>query len=163
MRKLRNAIAHNQLKTLYQQTLLQFSSSECDVPPSTLKKALTNYLDLGSPLTPDRMVDCVQFSSDETEKEAIMKLCEDNDAFQEWRSRRPNILDFLNTFPSLKIPAAILVATLTKMMPRAYSLASISPKFALVGGQNIPVTDLLLEVLEFETGPFEFDGEKKNR
>ena len=36
----------------------------------------------------------------------------------------------------------------------AYSIASIEPKFALVGGQNIPVTDLLMEVVEFETGPF---------
>ena len=35
-----------------------------------------------------------------------------------------------------------------------YSIASIDPKFSLVGGQNIPVTDLLMEVVEFETGPF---------
>ena len=35
-----------------------------------------------------------------------------------------------------------------------YSIASVEPKFTLVGGQNIPVTDLVLEVMEFETGPF---------
>ena len=57
-------------------------------------------------------------------------------------------------FPSLRIPAAGFVASLSKLMPRAYSIASIEPKFNLVGGQNIPVTDLVLEVVEFETGPF---------
>ena len=57
-------------------------------------------------------------------------------------------------FPSLRIPAAGFVASLSKLMPRAYSIASVEPKFTLVGGQNIPVTDLVLEVMEFETGPF---------
>jgi hypothetical protein len=57
-------------------------------------------------------------------------------------------------FPSLRIPAAGFVASLSKLMPRAYSIASVEPKFTLVGGQNIPVTDLVLEVVEFETGPF---------
>ena len=124
------------------------------MPPSTLKKALTCFVDLGSPLTPDRMLDWIQFSYDDAEKEAILNLCEDNVAFQEWRGKRPNILDLLICFPSLRIPAAAFVASLSKLMPRAYSIASIDPKFALVGGQNIPVTDLLLEVVEFETGPF---------
>jgi len=127
---------------------------ECDVPPSTLKKALTCFLDLGSPLTPDRMLDWIQFSYDDTEKDAIQNLCEDNISFQEWRSKRPNILDLLMCFPSLRIPAAGFVASLSKLMPRAYSIASVEPKFTLVGGQNIPVTDLVLEVMEFETGPF---------
>ena len=41
-----------------------------------------------------------------------------------------------------------------KWVSTVYSIASIDPKFALVGGQNIPVTALLTEVVEFETGPF---------
>ena len=47
---------------------------ESDAPPSTLKKALTSYFDLGSPLTPDRMEDWVEFATDEKEKEAILKV-----------------------------------------------------------------------------------------
>ena len=77
-------------------------------------------MDLGSPLTPDRMLDWIQFSYDDVEKEAILNLCEDNVAFQEWRSKRPNILDLLMCFPSLRIPAAAFVASLSKLMPRAY-------------------------------------------
>lgn len=137
--------------------------AECEVPPSTLQKALTSFVDLSHPLTPDRMIDWIQFASDETEKEAISKLCEDNQLFQEWRSKKPNILDFFMTFPSLKIPAAVFVASLPKMMPRAYSIASIDPKFALVGGQNIPVTDILLEICEYETGPFLDETQAKKR
>ena len=48
--------------------------SESDAPPSTLKKALTSYFDLGSPLTPDRMLDWVEFATDQEEKEAILKV-----------------------------------------------------------------------------------------
>ena len=47
---------------------------ESDAPPSTLKKALTSYFDLGSPLTPDRMLDWVEFATDQEEKEAILKV-----------------------------------------------------------------------------------------
>ena len=105
--------------------ILFFSCLECDVPPSTLKKALTRFVDLGSPLTPDRMLDWIQFSYDDTEKEAILNLCEDNVAFQEWRAKRPNILDLLTCFPSLRIPAAAFVASLSKLMPRAYRFTPI--------------------------------------
>ena len=48
--------------------------SESDAPPSTLKKALTSYFDLGSPLTPDRMEDWIEFATDEEEKEAMLKV-----------------------------------------------------------------------------------------
>ncbi len=131
--------------------------AECDVPPSTLRKALTHFLDLNSCQNPDQMQDWIQFCSQEADKEAIGLLCEDNKAFLEWRNKRPNVLDFLKAFPSCKIPAASLVASLTKLMPRPYSIASISPKLALVGGQNIPVADVLLEVCEMEIGPFQDD------
>ena len=40
-----------------------------------MKKALTSYFDLGSPLTPDRMLDWVEFATDQEEKEAILKVC----------------------------------------------------------------------------------------
>lgn len=130
------------------------SCLECDVPPSTLNKALSSYLDICSTPSPDIMVDWNQFASDETEKEAILKLCEDSQLFREWRGKYPNVLDFLTVFSSIKIPAASLVATLPKLIPRAYSIASIDPKFSLVGGQNIPVTDLVLETIEFEAGHF---------
>ena len=63
--------------------------------------------------------------------------------------RDPSPRDF-----SIMTLVAGFVASLSKLMPRAYSIASVEPKFTLVGGQNIPVTDLVLEVMEFETGPF---------
>lgn len=48
---------------------------------------------------------------------------------------------------------------MSKLIPRAYSIASIEPRYALVGGQNIPVTDILLEVVQFSSGPFQENEE----
>ena len=59
----------------------------------------------------------------------------------------------------LKIPAGSFVASMSKLIPRAYSIASIEPRYALVGGQNIPVTDILLEVVQFSSGPFQENEE----
>ena len=52
---------------------------------------------------------------------------------------------------------------MSKLIPRAYSIASIEPRYALVGGQNIPVTDILLEVVQFSSGPFKENEEICNK
>ena len=39
-------------------------------------------------------------------------------------------------------------------MSRTYSVASIDPKFSFIGEENIPVSDILIEVVEFASGPF---------
>ena len=72
---------------------------ECDLPPCTLQKALTCYLDLGSTPMPDMMSDWVQYTNVDAEKDAITLLIEDQEVFTEWRNKRPNILDFLTMFP----------------------------------------------------------------
>ena len=59
-----------------------------------------------------------------------------------------------NPTPSLKIPAASFVTSLPKLMSRTYSVASIDPKFSFIGEENIPVSDILIEVVEFASGPF---------
>ena len=106
------------------------------MPPSTLNRALSLYLDIAATPSPDLMCDWVQFTSDETEKEAILKLCEDSQLFQEWRGKCPNLLDFLRVFPSLKMPAASLVASLSKLIPRAYRQ---SDQMWLFYGQNLAI------------------------
>lgn len=100
------------------------------------------------------MLEFSQFATSQEEKDKIVALCDDSE-FQEWRSKRPNVLDFILRFPSLRIPASFFVARMKKLMPRPYSVASIYPKFSLVGGQNIPVTDLLIEACKFQAGPFQ--------
>ena len=119
-----------------------------------MKNALTSFLDLSSLLTLDQLLDFIQFASDEVDKKAIHNLCENDTAFQNWQSKNPNILDLLRSFPSIKIPAAALVASLSKLMPRTYSIASIDPKLSSFNGKKIVTTDLLLDVVEFNSGPF---------
>jgi hypothetical protein len=49
----------------------------------------------------------------------MCNLSEDNDAYSEWKAAFPDMSDFFQMFPNAKIPAAILVATLNKLIPRA--------------------------------------------
>jgi len=129
-------------------------NAENNVPPCTLQNALTLYLDIGYAPGPDIMLDWIHLCEDEAEKERLQNLCDHTNAYEEWREKRPNLLDFLNEFPSLQLPAAVLVGSLNKMMPRAYSTASVHPQTLSIGGKPVKVVDLLLEVNQFATGPF---------
>jgi sulfite reductase alpha subunit-like flavoprotein len=60
-----------------------------------------------------------QFAQKETpDYEALLHLQEDNNAYVEWKATYPDVSDFFQMFPSTKIPAATLVATLNKLIPR---------------------------------------------
>ena len=46
------------------------------------------------------------------------------------------------------------MASLPKLLPRPYSIASFDPKPVLFKGQEILLTDILINVVEFKSGPF---------
>ena len=65
------------------------------------------------------------------------------------------IIIFSLIFSSLlQIPAASFLASLPKLLPRSYSIASFDPKPVLFKGQEILFTDILINVVEFKSGPF---------
>ena len=54
----------------------------------------------------------------------------------------------------LQIPAASFLASMPKILPRPYSIASFDLKPVLFKGQEILFTDILIHVVEFKSGPF---------
>ena len=72
---------------------------ECEVPPTTLRKALTSYLDLTSTPSRDVIHDWVQYTSEDSEAEAMEKLSEDTETYMEWKSKGPDVSDLLHMFP----------------------------------------------------------------
>ncbi len=91
------------------------------------------------------------------EKAKLLRLGTDFQAYDEWRSQEPSIVDLFRQFPSLRVDSAELAFRLPSLQPRFYSIASC-PTYRL--GLNTEVLDmkrgttyldLLLTVVRYQT------------
>ena len=83
--------------------VIQMIFAGCDLPSSTLRNALTCFVDLNSPITRGLMQNLTDFFTDEQEKANFIGISNDNAFYQNWREKNPNILDILLSFPSIKV------------------------------------------------------------
>ncbi|KAH8249806.1 hypothetical protein KR032_000188, partial [Drosophila birchii] len=68
------------------------------------------------------------FCEDAADRERLELLVNDSSAYEDWRHwRLPHLLDVLEEFPSCRPPAPLLLAHLTPLQPRFYSISS-SPR-----------------------------------
>ncbi len=79
--------------------------------------------------------------------EDMIKITANIEDYLKFRKTHPDLLAVLTRFPSLRIPASVLIASLNKLLPRPYSVASVDPKNALVSGKYVPITDILFETV----------------
>ncbi len=93
----------------------------------------------------------IKYAGDESEAEKLGKMVTSLDEYVALKDRKIDLVRFFQLFKSIRIPAAVLIASLNKLMPRAYSVASAEPKRTLVSGRSIPVVDVLFELVETET------------
>ena len=147
-----NGFNHKVDKKLHAKILFTLYFTVCEVPPCTLRRALTSYLDISSTPTRDIIREWIQYAEDDADAEELEKLSSDLPTYKNWKQKYPNVSTLMVEYPSLKVPAACLVGTLHKLKPRAYSVASIDPQFTFFGIKNIPVTDLMVEMVEYKTG-----------
>ena len=117
-----------------------------------MRRALTSYLDISSTPTRDIIREWTQYAEDDSDAELLEKLSTDLSMYNHWKQKHPTVLTLFEMFPSLKVPAACVVGTLHKLKPRSYSVASIDPQFTFFGTKKIPVTDLMVEMVEYEAG-----------
>ena len=89
------------------------------MPPSTLKVALTQYVDIGSCPSQEMIQTFMKHATDESQIAELEKLSTDLEAYVLLKAKKPDLYEFLQMFPSIKLPAAVLVASLNKLMPRA--------------------------------------------
>ena len=139
-------------------------NAESGIPPSTVETALTKYLDLTATPTETQIEQWICCSQDKYERKRLQKFlsnqiqqCQDSwrkmlyssshQTLDQWALKgKPSVLDFLELFPNLKIPVDIFVASLSKMLPRPYSVArSSSGKPLSFKGKHYIVTDLVYE------------------
>ncbi|XP_072182138.1 nitric oxide synthase 1-like [Diadema setosum] len=101
------------------------------LPQSSLKTALTNYLDITSPPTPGFLLLLASQASDEQEARTLKLLGEGGVHYEVWKyDRSPNLPEVFEEFPSVKVNPSFLLTELPILKPRYYSISS-SPKMYL--------------------------------
>ena len=113
---------------------------------------LTKQVDLSAPPKKILLQKIMEISLNHSEKEILGNLLKDD----KWRDEyRPNILDFLELLPGLRIGPEEFTKMLDKIEPRMYSIASC-PKvmFDKEMGYEISVFEILIEINTFENRSF---------
>ncbi|XP_059724770.1 nitric oxide synthase 3 isoform X2 [Haemorhous mexicanus] len=95
------------------------------LPPCTLAQALTFYLDVAAPPTPQFLQLLGSLARDPVERERLQRLAQDARLYEEWKwFRCPTLPEVLAEFPSVSLPAALLLSQLPLLQPRYYSISS---------------------------------------
>ncbi|XP_050526430.1 nitric oxide synthase, salivary gland isoform X2 [Daktulosphaira vitifoliae] len=97
------------------------------LPRCSLRTLLTRFLDITTPPSPNMLQFLASFATNPTDCKKLTHLAIDSSSYEDWRHwRLPNLLEVFHEFPSAKPPAALLVAQLTPLQPRFYSISSAS-------------------------------------
>ncbi|XP_041258323.1 nitric oxide synthase, endothelial [Onychostruthus taczanowskii] len=95
------------------------------LPPCTLAQALTFYLDVAAPPSPQFLQLLGSLARDPAERERLQRLAQDARLYEEWKwFRCPTLPEVLAEFPSVALPAALLLSQLPLLQPRYYSISS---------------------------------------
>ncbi|XP_074640312.1 nitric oxide synthase-like protein [Tubulanus polymorphus] len=98
------------------------------IPVCSLRKAFTNYIDITSPPTPMFLQQLLPLAADDKEKYVIERLVKESKLYEDWKyTKSPNILELLEEFSSIRVPATLLLSQLPLLQQRFYSISS-SPK-----------------------------------
>ncbi|XP_044278442.1 nitric oxide synthase, endothelial isoform X2 [Varanus komodoensis] len=95
------------------------------LPPCTLRQALTFLLDVAAPPSPQLLQLLAALAEDAAEEEKLRRLSQDSLLYEEWKwFRCPTLLEVLEEFPSVALPASLLLTQLPLLQPRQYSISS---------------------------------------
>ncbi|XP_066441474.1 nitric oxide synthase 3 isoform X1 [Eleutherodactylus coqui] len=99
--------------------------SDTRIPPCTLRQALTNYLDITTPPTPQLLQLLSALCEDPEERQKLETLSQDARQYEEWKWYRcPTLVEVLEEFPSISVPSSLLLTQLPLLQPRYYSISS---------------------------------------
>ncbi|XP_025049304.1 nitric oxide synthase, endothelial [Alligator sinensis] len=95
------------------------------LPPCTLSQALTFYLDITAPPSPQLLQLLASLAEDSTERDQLQQLSQDARRYEEWKWWHcPTLPQVLAEFPSVALPATLLLSQLPLLQPRYYSVSS---------------------------------------
>ncbi|XP_034776546.2 nitric oxide synthase 3-like [Acipenser ruthenus] len=93
--------------------------------PCTLLQALSHFLDLCSPPSPQLLLSLSQFASADEDRSRLETLSQAGHDYEHWKwFHSPTLAEVLEEFPSLSLPASFLLSQLPLLQPRYYSISS---------------------------------------
>ncbi|XP_045152640.1 nitric oxide synthase, brain [Echinops telfairi] len=100
-------------------------TDELRLPPCTVFQAFKHYLDITTPPTPLQLQQFASLATSEEEKQRLMVLSKGLQEYEEWKwGKNPTIVEVLEEFPSIQMPATLLLTQLSLLQPRYYSISS---------------------------------------
>nr|CAH7737071.1 unnamed protein product [Callosobruchus chinensis] len=108
------------------------------IPSCSVRELFSRYLDITTPPTPNLLQHFASIATNEEEQRKLNLLASDSAAYEDWRHWRfPHLLEVLEEFPSVSPYAPLLVAQLSILQPRFYSISSICSNYL----QDVPIRD----------------------
>ena len=81
--------------------------------PVTLREALTYYLDIANPPSPQFLKLLAKHATRSTDQEELNELAKGGDKYEDWKYEKfPSIVDVLSQFHSLKLDVTLLLQQL---------------------------------------------------
>uniref|UniRef100_P29475-2 Isoform 2 of Nitric oxide synthase 1 n=1 Tax=Homo sapiens TaxID=9606 RepID=P29475-2 len=100
-------------------------TDELRLPPCTIFQAFKYYLDITTPPTPLQLQQFASLATSEKEKQRLLVLSKGLQEYEEWKwGKNPTIVEVLEEFPSIQMPATLLLTQLSLLQPRYYSISS---------------------------------------
>nr|AFD20681.1 endothelial nitric oxide synthase 3 isoform 5 [Gallus gallus] len=95
------------------------------LPPCSLRQALSSFLDITAPPSPQFLQLLATLAREPTDRERLQQLSQDARLYEDWKwFRCPTLLEVLQEFPSVGLPASLLLSQLPLLQPRYYSVSS---------------------------------------
>lgn len=104
---------------------LKVWTSVTRLPTCSVRMALSRYLDITTPPSPDLLRLLATRASEPKDRERLLVLGMGGEDYEDWKlEAAPTIADILENFPSLRVPASLLLTQLPLLAPRHYSISS---------------------------------------
>lgn len=116
------------------------------LPPTSVREALTRYLDVTSPPNQEFLLILSLQTNDPEERKRLQQLGRNFTAYEAWKNHTsPNLVSVLEEFPTIKLVPALIT-----------QIPSLKPRFYSVSGTSIALT---VGVVRFKTASGELrDG-----
>nr|QNG40941.1 nitric oxide synthase [Placozoa sp. H4] len=91
----------------------------------TLREAFLRFVDITSPPTPQFLQYLINLAADKDDRDRLAELAKGSKEYEDWKFwRNPGIIDLIEEFSSLRLPATLLLSKLPRLKQRYYSISS---------------------------------------